>query len=274
MSRKLNFIPHISDYAWVREQMAADLAYRMHDRQAKTSLGRPLYYRINVQIVMTQECPYRCPFCLERQNPMKGRFNGDAQVEALKRVLAEHPMARLTVTGGEPGLYPDHVRRLIDTYHDNADGVFCSINTAGYSEDLNGIAHINLSWNEFVQPDPSRFPGCTLQTVIPDTDMTLERMKAFMDEHPKAASFSFRYLSGLDDHPYNVSAFNQLQDDPDIHIGTFRIGDFFVYATFDWKGCHARLTLGDMYVQKSNRYQDGYSNIIIHPDGRVATNWR
>lgn len=104
--------------------------------------------------------------------------------------------------------------------------------------------------------------------------MTLERMKAFMDEHPDAASFSFRYLSGLDDHPYNVSAFNQLQDDPDIHIGTFRIGDFFVYATFDWKGRHARLTLGDMYVQKSNRYQDGYSNIIIHPDGRVATNWR
>ena len=48
MSRKFNFIPHISDYAWVREQMAADLAYRMHERQAKTSLGRPLYYRINV----------------------------------------------------------------------------------------------------------------------------------------------------------------------------------------------------------------------------------
>lgn len=36
----------------------------------------------------------------------------------------------------------------------------------------------------------------------------------------------------------------------------------------------ADLTLGDMYMQKSNRYQDGYSNIIIHPDGRVATNWR
>lgn len=104
--------------------------------------------------------------------------------------------------------------------------------------------------------------------------MTLERMKAFMDEHPDATSFSFRYLSGLDDHPYNVSAFNQLQDDHDIRIGTFRIGDFFVYATFDWKERHARLTLGDMYVQKSNRYQDGYSNIIIHPDGRVATNWR
>lgn len=40
MSRKFNFIPHISDYTWVREQMAADLAYRMHDRQAKTSLGQ------------------------------------------------------------------------------------------------------------------------------------------------------------------------------------------------------------------------------------------
>lgn len=77
----------------------------------------------------------------------------------------------------------------------------------------------------------------------------------------------------------NIAAFDiprakTESDDPDIHIGTFRIGDFFVYATFDWKGRHARLTLGDMYVQKSNHYQDGYSNIIIHPDGRVATNWR
>ena len=37
---------------------------------------------------------------------------------------------------------------------------------------------------------------------------------------------------------------------------------------------HARVTLGDMWQQRHNNYGDGYSNIIIHPDGRVSTNWR
>lgn len=48
----------------------------------------------------------------------------------------------------------------------------------------------------------------------------------------------------------------------------------FVYATFDYHGKHARVTLGDMYQQINNNYQDGYSNIIIHPDGKVKTNWK
>lgn len=56
-------------------------------------------------------------------------------------------------------------------------------------------------------------------------------------------------------------------------VGTFRVGDFFAYATFDYKGVHGRITLGDMYQQQHNDYQDGYSNVIIHPDGHVAVNW-
>jgi hypothetical protein len=47
-----------------------------------------------------------------------------------------------------------------------------------------------------------------------------------------------------------------------------------VYATFNYNGKHARLTLGDMWQQRNNDYKDGYSNIIIHPDGTIGTNWR
>ena len=89
-----------------------------------------------------------------------------------------------------------------------------------------------------------------------------------------ADSFSFRFLSGLSKKEYPVDVWNELQNDSEIDIHTFRIGDFFVYATFDYAGKHARVTLGDMWQQKHNDYSDGYSNIIIHPDGRVATNWR
>lgn len=99
MSRKLSFIPPIPDYEWIRHQMQEDLKYRLETRREKTSLGRPLYYRINVQIIMTQECPYHCPFCLERQHPMKDAFQAEAQKEALRQILKEHPYARLTITG-------------------------------------------------------------------------------------------------------------------------------------------------------------------------------
>lgn len=272
MSRKLNIIPPIPDYNWIRNQMKADLAYRMEDRRERTSLGRPLYYRINAQVIVTQECPYRCPFCIERQNPMEGICRKESQLSALKKVLKEHPEARLTITGGEPGLYPDHVRQLLKVYADNGNNVFASINTSGYSPALSGLAHINLSVNDYVKPDIKKFPRCTVQTMIRD-NARLEELKQFM-LRTDVKSFSFRYMSRMEKFDYDVTLFNELRLDKEIEIGTFRVGDFFTYVTFDWNGRHARVTLGDMYQQTHNDYQDGYSNIIIHPDGRIVTNWK
>lgn len=270
MSRKLHHIPFLSSYEDIRTEMERDLRYRLADRTARTSLGRPLYYRINVQMITTEECPFHCPFCLERQNPMSGDNDFDAQIAALKRVLAEHPDARLSITGGEPGLYPEHVARIVQTYRANSNDVFCSINTTGLVAELDGLAHINLSRNEYVAADPAHHPGCTVQTVVEEPTL------AFIKDYMKleAGSFSFRFLSGLEKKDYPVAIWNDLQDDLEIDVHTFRIGDFFVYATFDYAGKHARVALGDMWQQRRNDYGDGYSNIIIHPDGRVATNWR
>lgn len=270
MSIKMDYIPFISSYNDIRAEMEDDFRYRMATRKTVTSLGRPLYYRINLQVVMTHECPFHCPFCLERQNLMSGDDKFDKQIESLKRVLEEHPNARMTITGGEPGLYPEHVEHLVKTFEQYSNNVFCSINTTGVNTELNGLAHINLSKNEYVRSDHTKFPGCTVQTVIEYP--TLQYIKDYMKMD--ARNFSFRFLSGLDKKDYPVDVWNELQSDEDVNIHTFRVGDFFVYATFDYNGKHARVTLGDMWQQKHNDYQDGYSNIIIHPDGRVATNWR
>lgn len=270
MSSKLHKIPHFNSYDDIRVEMQNDLQYRLANRTDETSLGRPLYYRINVQLILTQECPYNCPFCLERKNPMQGDNDFTAQIEALKKILSEHPNARLTITGGEPGLYPNHVSEIVDTYRQHSNHVFCSINTTGYSKELNGLAHINLSYNDYVHKSSSDFPNCTVQTVVENP--TIEYIKDFMQM--EADNFSFRFLSGLEKKDYPVKIWNDLQNDDDIDIHTFRIGDFFVYATFDYMGKHARLTLGDMWQQRNNDYKDGYSNIIIHPDGTIGTNWR
>lgn len=278
MSRKLDYIPPIPSYDYIRSKMAEDLEYRLSDRLEKTSLGRPLYYRINVQLITTEECPYHCPFCMERKNPMTGDNDFPAQLRSLVRVLAEHPAARLSITGGEPGLYPDHVNMVCEVYKRFSANTFLSINTTGYfpkyryPEWYNG-AHINISVNDYVKPDPSKFPGCTVQTVVSDENMRLANLKEFMRK-TDAKNFSFRFLSSLEKHDYDVTIWNELQNDPEIDIHTFRIGDFFVYATFDWNGYHARVTLGDMYQQTHNDYKDGYSNIIIHPDGKIGVNWK
>ena len=183
MSRKLSFIPYIPNYEFIKEQMQEDLKYRLTDRKRLTSLGRPLYERINVQIVMTQECPYNCPFCMERKNPMTGLFDAEQQILSLKKVLKEHPNARLTITGGEPGLYPEHVKKLVDVFKQNSNNVFVCINTAGYSTELNGIAHINLSVNDYVKPDYREFPDCTYQTVLIGNEMNISNIKKIINSN-------------------------------------------------------------------------------------------
>lgn len=270
MSYKMSSIPFIGSYEDIRKEMAADLQYRLERRTDKTSLGRPLYYRINVQLITTEECPFHCPFCLERQNPMSGNNDFMAQIESLKRVLEEHPNARLTITGGEPGLYPEHIADVVDTFKQYSNNVFCTINTSGFNTALNGLARINLSRNAYVHEDPSKFPGCTVQTIMETP--TVEAIKKYMELN--ASNFSFRFLSGLEKKDYPVDVWNGLQNDSEIDVHIFRIGDFFVYATFDYMGKHARVTLGDMWQQQHNAYGDGYSNIIIHPDGKISTNWR
>lgn len=192
MSRKLSLIPPIPNYDWIRREMEADLAYRLENRKEATSLGRPLYYRINTQVIVTQECPYRCPFCIERKNPMEGECRLNEQLAALRGVLKEHPAARLTITGGEPGLYPRHVQQLLSIYTEYSDGVFASINTSGYNPVMAGMAHINLSVNDYVKPDVRQFPGCTVQTVIQDA-ARLNDLKQYMLRTESVKAFSFRY---------------------------------------------------------------------------------
>lgn len=279
MSKKLNKIPIIPNYNWIREQMKSDFDYRMESRMIKTSLGRPLYERINVQLITTHECPYNCPFCLERQNPMEGQQNFNEQIKALRTVLLEHPNARLSITGGEPSLYVEHISNIVSTFKKYSNNIFVSINTAGYNEAIKDIAHLNLSVNTFVKPNLLLFPNSTYQTVFKDGDMTIENIKDTIN-NVKAESengiseFSFRFLSGLEKHDYPINIWDELENEHNFQVNTFRVGDFFVYATFNYKDVHGRITLGDMNQQQKNNYLDGYSNIIIHPDGTIKTNWK
>lgn len=275
MTRKLDHIPYIKNYDDIRSMMHDDLMYRLLSRKKETSLGKPLYYRINVQLVMTNECPHLCPFCLERQNPMEGKQDFNAQISALKNVLSEHPDARLTVTGGEPGLYPEHVCNIANAYKEHSNNVFMCVNTSGIDTLDRCDAHINLSWNDYVKPEYTKFHGCTLQTVLDDNEMTFDNIGKFISEHKADdMSYSFRFMTDTDKRIYPIDIWNELEESDDVTNVVFRVGDFFAYAYFNYQGASVRVTLGDMWQQQHNDYGDGYSNIIIHPDGSIGTNWR
>lgn len=210
---------------------------------------------------------------------MEGKQDFDAQLLALQDVLYEHPYARVSITGGEPSLYIDHVKELIGTYKYMSKDEFICVNTTGYDNSINNVdAKINLSINEYVKRNNYlMFQGAVYQTVYSDEKMNLEYIKDIMEnmwfEH-EIEEFSFRFLSSTEKKNYSVSVWNELRIHPEFTIKEFRIGDFFVYATFDFNGLKGRVTLGDMWQQKQNKYGKGYSNIIIHPDGTIGTNWR
>lgn len=276
MSDKLNYIPFIPNYEYIQNEMEKDLEYRLNFRNRKTKFGRPLYKNISVQIITTHKCPYNCPFCIEKINPIgDSNDNKSKQLMSLIKILQEHKDIRLTITGGEPGLFPIHIRNISNIYKKYSNNVFISINTTGINLYIQQFGHINLSVNKYLpKPNLLIFKNCTYQTVLSDDEMNLENIKNIMDNEKNTNKFSFRFISDIKPKQYNINIFNELQNNSDIKINTFRIGDFFTYCTFDYKNNHGRITLGDMYQQKKNNYKDGYSNIIIHPDGNIGLNWR
>ena len=290
MSEKTHCIPYISNYDYIRDEMQKDLEWRLKNKTVKTAYGRPLYNNINIQIITTHECPFKCSFCMERQNPMCGKADFAAQTASLYNVLMQHPTARVSVTGGEPLLYPYHINKLYEIYCYNSKQNFFVVNTTGCdaakAEKILSSIPFNMSVNDSTQYDeriisyPRRL---TLQTVVKDENMRLSHLRDWIksvEEDNKGHPFlySFRFLSGLDCKDYPVEIWNELRCDPDIEVSTFRIGDFFVYCNYWDKKMQreCRVTLGDMYQQRLNleKYGDGYSNIIIHPDGKIGVNWQ
>ena len=290
MSSKLNYIPKITSYNDIRDEMNRDLEWRLSNRKKKTLYGRPLYYNMNVQIIITHECLFECSFCMERQNPMGGKADFAAQAASLYNVLQLHPTARVSVTGGEPLLYPYHINKLYEIYLHYGKQKFFVVNTTGYdatkAEKVLSSIPFNVSVNDSVQYDERIIPyprRLTLQTIVKDEYMRLSYLRDWIrqkevETQESSCEYSFRFLSGLGGKDYSIDIWNDLRWDPKIRIDSFRIGDFFVYCNyFDYElNRTCRITLGDMYQQKCNlkKYGDAYSNIIIHPEGKIGVDWQ
>lgn len=263
-----------------------------------------LYRRLNIQVLVTKRCPFSCPFCVERMNPVGGiaKENCMRQVEVLKDVISAVGKAGLnptvSFTGGEPMLNPAHVNEMMHLLEENH--VMYNVNTSGCLMNascyptLMAASRINLSVHE---SDPIKNGAIfgraaeeywnnpifaanktTIQKVIttkPDLSSICQFIQAFPQKR-----FSLRFPT----EDENVSSiewrelFLELQKEchGDIKFIQQKIGDYYWYE--EWmigdKLVHFSFSsLKQLHRNKLNERETIIRALIIEPDGTIKYDW-
>lgn len=290
--------------------------YTRHNRYPVMLMGKPIiniYKRINLQVVLTEACPMRCGFCIERIDDVGTELD---VTELFGAVLAQYGSQgvapNVSITGGEPTLYPNRLKGALDACRSN--GIRnVNINTYGHSWDVLSQypeVRVNLSRHAvapsprdpvFMMPAPAdhidgrTFIQCAL---LRDHIHTLPGMKVFMQQWmartPPLAGFSFRGLSQLDDakaYPEEQRLFcssqcvdifeiaNQMFADPEFHFQQQKIGDHYWFEFYRWGSIPIRLTYSNFsYLRRreqEERARDEWLSraTVVHANGHVYAGW-
>ena len=260
-----------------------------------------LYKNINVQVVMTKACPFDCPFCVEKVNPISPAA-GTAPVDGKKGLILRLCQSlyksgcnpTFSITGGEPMLYPQDSIEIQKFICDL--GYKVNINTCGIVTDKNimdNFERINLSvhdsnplknskifggmrekyWEEF---DPNT---TTIQKVLnlPCTGMDLG---TFILHLPKFKRFSFRLpTQSLDEKNWDWTKF--METIPKYYYSSSwkflqqKIGDYYFYEDWMWANKHIHISYSS--IQQLREYKIRGDNfvraIIICPDNTIQYDW-
>jgi len=254
--------------------------YRTHNQYPVVLFGKPItnvYKRINVQILLTRACNFKCPFCIENDGMTLGKpTEGKYWLPLLVRqVLTQYKEQNITptisITGGEPTLFPDKLYHLLDivgSFVGGTDGIkFININTNGTNlnvpKDFDWL-RINLSRHHYgVDQNKSIFgpnyktltndliEGTNLQCVLMRGYIdSIKEMKEYMAAYSMGAGYSFRGLTTLDNQKgYSSEALftqerfidikpllDEIAKDPEFEFIQQKIGDHYIYEIYKYKG--------------------------------------
>lgn len=259
-----------------------------------------LYRRLNVQLVVTNACPYDCSFCIEKINPAnskKENFNADLQLKNLKELLLIMKKAGLeptvSITGGEPTLYLDHIINIAKMLDDI--GVMYNLNTSGYSKNsiiYNKFKRINLSVHSADVDKNSRvfcknrgeywkneiYKDATIQRVILNGDY--EELIAFLNSFDQKR-FSIRFVArSKNEKSFDWKPlFDKIKEDPDFKFIQQKIGDYYFFEEYKYKNNKTiRFSFADMeqlkyYKDKMDKEQNFVRAAIVLADGTVKFDW-
>jgi len=258
--------------------------YSKHNRYPVTLFGKEItniYKRINVQIFLTKVCNLCCPFCIE--NDRVGGLGKNEKdwlyllvKQTLEQYLKQGIIPNVSITGGEPTLFPERLYHLLDLVGSFVGGT-------------NGIKYVNVNSNGTDLSVPYTFPW--LRTNIsrhhydPDANReifgkdyhrlntdeiekasmqcvlmkgyidSVEGMKEYMRKFAFAQGFSFRGLTTLDakkGYDNEVKFTNEryidikpildaIANDPEFEFLQQKVGDHYIYELYKYRGKVFRL---------------------------------
>jgi|HubBroStandDraft_4_1064222.scaffolds.fasta_scaffold00021_98 organic radical activating enzyme len=291
--------------------------YREYNQFPVTLFGKPIiniYKNINVQAVVTRRCNYRCGFCIENddllENTVKEIPSSELLGEVLRQYAEQGVKPHVSITGGEPTLFPGRLRDIIAVC--NSHGVKrLNINTNGTKlaaiADLNGFL-VNLSRHHYQRSKIEEIFEHTCEDVplLPKKTVmqcvllagyvdNLHVVKQYMSHYISqgAVGFSFRGLSALDSfkeysretswtaaHEVDVFAFaNAVAADPEFEFVQQKIGDHYWFEIYKYKGFPMRVTysnfswLRDVETKERSKGEWFSRVTVVSPFNKVYAGW-
>lgn len=259
-----------------------------------------LYLRVNIQLMITKKCPFDCSFCVEKINCVgTSDSNIEAQLKSLRSIITElkakNLLPTVTITGGEPLLYPGNVLG-VKSVLDGLD-VMGNLNTSGFLtersqevfqefERINlSVHHKNADVNSSIFGALNRgdywnlpfFKHATIQHVM--TDNRFDNLVDFLSSFNQNR-FSIRFPSRTknDNSVEWKNIFHQIETDDRFKFVQQKIGDHYWYEEYLFNGKTVRFSFSDLlqleyYNSKLENDKKIVREIVILPNGEIQFDW-
>ena len=260
---------------------------------------KSLYRRLNVQLLVTKKCPFNCPFCIEKVNPVGNEYrNEQKQLESLEKVLttlkASGMEPTVSITGGEPTLCKDFLLKVADLldrldvrFNLNTSGMitadkdkvierFDRINLSVHSEDIEknnsifGVKRYDY-WNNPI------YKNATIQTVL--TDNTLDSLIRFLNSFDqKRFSVRFPALTNADESLEWEDLFYLINKDSHFEFVQQKIGDYYWFEEYKYNEKTIRFSFASMkqldYYKNILKEKENFARaFVILPSGEIQSDW-
>ena len=259
------------------------------------------YWMKHVHIKVTDACNAKCPFCIEQKSHIKNDWERlEANLdELLKQMSEQHHLTTVSITGGEPSLYPHHVSRIIDivrkydadfvTMNTNATNLFPAmgkldvIDISRHNIGSDPVCHLKALDFDAIRKFKDEYPdtGVRIQTVLHDKGIkSVEQFIEFVKYYaPIADDISVRRLITTD---------GQSEDREDLFTEIKRymydnagfveqvLKDYYVYETWRFMDTDITFSHSNMKLLKDMEQVEPDNilrEIVVHPDGLISGSW-
>lgn len=259
-----------------------------------------LYRRLNIQLVVTNKCPFKCAFCIEKINPTnesKENFLPESQITNLKSLLLSMKKVGMeptvSITGGEPTIYFNHiieVAKMLDEigikYNLNTSGnlkakviseTFDRINLSVHEADCMKNSDVfGVKRNEYWKEEA--YQNATIQRVI--TSGNFDNLISFLDSFNQKR-FSIRFVARtVNETSFDWKPlFDQITKDNRFQFIQQKIGDYYFFEEYKFKGEKTiRFSFADMvqlayYKQQIEKDENFVRAVVVMADGSVKFDW-